>query len=122
MDYQKLSLRQIYYEAEVIAHDAQSHFGYMNSQQLNWKPSAYSWSIAQCLDHLISINGAFYPTFNRILKGEHKRALRHRLPFLPAMFGRMMVKALSPNSQLKFKASDATQPSSSSINPQIVDR
>jgi len=122
MEYQNLTLTQIYDEAEVIAGDAKAHFGQLNSRQLNWKPAADSWSVAQCLDHLISINREYYPTFNGILNGEHRLALIHRLPFLPAMFGRMMVKALSPNAQRKFKAPGSAQPSSSSIDPQIVDR
>jgi hypothetical protein len=45
----------------------------------------------------------------------------HRLPLLPALFGRFMVKALSPNSSQKLKAPATAQPSSSSIDPQIVE-
>lgn len=122
MDYQNLTLPQIYHEAEAIAGDAKTFFGHLNTQQLNWKPSADSWSVAQCLDHLISINREYYPVFERILKGEYRKTMLHRLPFLPAVFGRMMVKSLSPNSNQKFKAPGAAQPSSSSIDPQIVDR
>jgi hypothetical protein len=44
------------------------------------------------------------------------------MPFLPAIFGRLMVKTLSPDSQRKFKAPGAARPSSSSIDPQIVER
>ena len=69
MEYQNLTLKQIYFEAEVIAGDAKAHFDHLNSRQLNWKPADDSWSFAQCLDHLISINGEYYPTFNRILNG-----------------------------------------------------
>ena len=48
-----LTLPQIYDEAEVIADDAKANFGHLNSQQLNWKPAADSWRVAQCLDHRI---------------------------------------------------------------------
>ncbi len=122
MDYQTLALPQIFAEAEAIAGDAKTLFGHLNSQQLNWKPGADSWSVAQCLEHLISTNREFYPVFDRILNGERRRSLLQRLPFLPGLFGRMMVKALSPNSHQKFKAPISAQPSSSSIDPQIVDR
>lgn len=121
MDYQNLTLSQIYDEAEAIAGDAKALFGHLNSEQLNWKASADSWSVAQCLDHLISINREYYPVFDRILKGDYKKTVLHRLPFLPAFFGRVMIKALSPNSRQKFKAPGAAQPSSSSIDPQIVE-
>jgi DinB family protein len=122
MDYQKLTLPQIYDEAEAIAGDAKSLFGHLNSEQLNWKPAADSWSVAQCLDHLISINREYNPTFDRILKGEYRKTFLHGMPILPALFGRLMIKALSPEAQRKLKAPGAARPSSSSIDPQIVDR
>jgi DinB superfamily len=122
MDYQKLTLPQIFDEAESIAGDAKTLFGQLNTQQLNWKPAADSWSVAQCLDHLITINREYYPVFDRIVSGGYRKTLLHRLPFLPAVFGRMMVKALSPNSHQKFKAPGVAQPSSSTIEPQIVER
>jgi len=122
MNYRNLTLPQIYDEAEAVAGDAKLLFGHLNSEQLNWKPADDSWSVAQCLDHLISINHEYYPVFDRILKGEYRKTFLHGMPFLPAFFGRLMVKILSPDSQRKFKAPGAAQPSSSSIDPQIVDR
>jgi hypothetical protein len=122
MDYQNLTLSQIFDEAEAIAGDAKTLFGRLNSQQLNWKPAADSWSVAQCLEHLITINREYYPTFDRILKGEYRKTLWRRTPFLPAIFGRLMIKALSPNSAQKLKAPGVARPSSSSIDPQIVER
>jgi hypothetical protein len=122
MNYQTITLPQIYDEAEAIAGDAKTFFGHLNSAQLNWKPAADSWSVAQCLDHLISINREYYPVFDRILKGEYRKTSLHRMPFLPAFFGSVMINAVSPGSQRKFKAPGAARPSSSSIDPQIVDR
>jgi DinB superfamily len=122
MDYQNLTIPQIYNEAEAIAGDAKALFGHLNSEQLNWKPAADSWSVAQCLDHLISANHEYHPVFDRILKGEYKKTFLHGMPFLPAIFGRLMIKTLSPDSHRKLKAPGAARPSSSSIDPQIVDR
>jgi uncharacterized damage-inducible protein DinB len=122
MDYQNLTLPQIYDEAEAIAGDAKTLFGHLNSEQLNWKPAADAWSVAQCLDHLASANYEYYPVFDRILKGEYRKTFLHGMPFLPAFFGRVMIKAVSPESRRKFKAPGAARPSSSAIDPQIVDR
>lgn len=122
MNYQTLTSPQIFEEAEAIAGDARTLFGDLNEQQLNWKPDATSWSVAQCLDHLISSNREFFPVFDRILKGEHRTALLHRVPVLPGILGRLMVKALSPDSYQKFKAPDTSRPSSSSIDSRIVER
>lgn len=122
MDYVNLSLPEIFDEAEAIAADAQTLFGHLSAEQINWKPGADEWSVAQCLEHLVSINREYFPVFTRILRGEHRKTLLHRAPLLPAVFGRMMVKALSPNFHQKLKAPAVARPSSSSIDPQIVDR
>jgi len=122
MDYQNLTLPQIYDEAEAVAGDAKALFGHLNAEQLNWKPAPDSWSVAQCLDHLITINQEYYPVFDRVLNGEYRKTFWRGMPFLPAIFGRLMVKALSPDSQRKLKSPGAARPSSSSIDSQIVDR
>jgi hypothetical protein len=122
LDYQNLTLPQIYNETEVIAGDAKTLFGPLNPEQLNWKPSADSWSVAQCLDHLISSNHEYDAVFDRILKGEYRKSFLHRMPFLPAFVGRMLITAMAPDSQRKFKAPAMAQPSSSSIDSQIIDR
>lgn len=40
---------------------ASLEFSNISSEQLNWKPSAESWSIAQCLDHLIIADSSYFP-------------------------------------------------------------
>jgi hypothetical protein len=122
MDYVNLSLPEVFDEAEAIAADAKTLFGHLNPQQVNWKPGADEWSVAQCLEHLIAANRAFSPQFDRILSGEKKATLWERMPILPGFFGKMLVKSQSPNSHQKFKAPNLAQPSASTVDPQVVDR
>jgi hypothetical protein len=122
VNYRTLTLPQIYDEAEAIGGDARTLFGHLTREQLNWKPAADSWSVAQCLDHLISTNLEYYPVIDRLLKGEYRKTFLHRLPFLPSFWGRMLIKMVSPDSTRKLKAPGAARPSSSSIDPQIVER
>ena len=122
MDYRALTLPQVYSEAEAIGRDAPALFGYLTAEQLNWKPAPDSWSVAQCLDHLIAINRAYYPTFDQVLRGEYKKTLTHRLPFLPRVLGRVMISALSPVVKQKYRAPNTARPSTSSIDPTIVAR
>ena len=104
VDYVSLPWAEVLDEADAIAADANTLFGHVNAQQINWKPSADRWSVAQCLEHLIAINREYYPQFDQMIKGEKKTTLWQRMPVLPSLFGRMMVKALSPNSNQKLKA------------------
>jgi DinB superfamily len=122
MDYVRLPWAEVLDEADAIAADANMLFGHLDAQQINWKPGADRWSVAQCLEHLITINREYYPQFNQIIKGEKKTTLWQRMPVLPSLFGRMMVKALSPNFNRKLRAPETARPSTSAIDPQIVNR
>lgn len=122
IDYVNLSLAEVFDEAEAIAADAKTLFGHLSAQQLNWKPGASEWSVAQCLEHLIAANSAFHPQFDRIIAGENKPTLWERAPVLPGLFGKLLVKSQEPKSHQKFKAPTLAQPSSSAVDPQVVDR
>ena len=121
MDYRKLTLAETYAEAESIASDAQSFFGGLDAKQLNWKPSADAWSVAQCLEPLNKINRAYYPTFDQLLKGEYRHRLLHHVPILPRLFGGIMIEQLSPEVRKKYKAPPSARPAASSVDPSIVE-
>lgn len=118
----KLSLPQIYAEAEATAVDAQQLFGRLNAAQLNWKPSAAAWSVGQCLEHLMISNRGFFPQLEQIVKGEQRPTFWQRLPVLPGLFGRLLIKAVTPGAPRKLKAPARFQPAQSAIDPQIVNR
>jgi hypothetical protein len=63
-------------EAGAIAADAERVFGPLSREQLNWKRQADQWSVAQCFEHLIKINTAYFPQFRGIEEG--RRALMER--------------------------------------------
>jgi DinB superfamily len=118
--YTNLSLSEILAEAEAISHDAQAIFGTLTSQQIDWKPSAGSWSVGQCLDHLIAGNSSYFPQIDQIIRGEPRAWLWQNIPFLSGFWGRMLIKVLDPTSMKKYKAPKSFQPSASKIDPQIV--
>jgi uncharacterized damage-inducible protein DinB len=116
------SLFELMAEAQAVASEAQQTFGDLSAQQINWKPSAAAWSIGQCFDHLIATNQGFFPTFDQIIKGEKKTTLWQRMPLLPGLWGKWLITSLSPDSRRKFKAPRSLQPSSSAIDPEIINR
>ena len=109
-------------EAEKIKEQAREAFGRFSSAQLNWKPAAEQWSIGQCLDHLILTNRPYFPVFERIAAGQQKRTPWQRVPLLPAIFGRLVINAVSPKSARKVKARQGFIPSSSAVDGQIVNQ
>ncbi len=117
-----MSLPEILVETDAIARDVQSTFGELNAEQLNWKPNPDAWSIAQCLDHLIVINGPMVLPFDQVVSGTKQTRFLERLSFWSGIWGRFMVKMLAPESSKKLKAPPTAVPSSSKIDPTIVDR
>lgn len=109
-------------EAEAIAADARRVFGQLSAEQLNWKPSAESWSIAQCFEHLIVINSDYFPILEKVANGEHRPTGKERLPLLPRLFGRLILSAVQPSATRKVKTNQKYQPSKSGIGANIVDR
>ncbi len=109
-------------EADSIARDVINRFGGLTFEQLNWKPSAQQWSIGQCLDHLITANLLYFPVLHEIASRSKRATLWERVPLLPGLFGRMLIKSLGPTSTRKFQAPANFRPSSSEIGAEIVER
>lgn len=107
-------------ELKIIAGEALQTFGGLTAQQLNWKPAPDEWSVGQCFEHLVVTNRSFYPTMEAIARGERKSNAWERLSPFSGMFGRMVLRALAPGSNRKFKAPRAIRPSSSEVDARII--
>jgi hypothetical protein len=110
------------HELGAIAGAVRNEFGGLTVEQLNWKPSPDRWSVAQCLDHLITGNREYFPIFDSIVSGRKKTAFLERLPLLPTLWGKFMIKSLDPKSTRKFKAPANLQPASSDLPAAIVEQ
>ena len=121
-DFTTLSLRETLAEAKAIAQDVPATFGGLNAEQLNWKPNAASWSVGQCLEHLIAANRAMFGPFDEVISGKKRTTFWERVPLLSGLFGKLMVKSLSPNakhliqtlSSLKLSGTKSLTPTSGS--------
>ena len=98
-------------ELAKTADDASEMFGALNADQLNWKLGEKSWSVAQCLDHLILTNEQFYPEFDKLAAGTRKNTFWQNVSPLTGFFGRFLIKAVTEDSK-KAKA-----PSKSIVPP-----
>ncbi len=108
--------------ANAITEEARAVFSGLTPQQLNWKPGPDRWSVGQCLDHLVTANGEYFPLFDAILNGTKKSAFWERVPGLPALWGRMMIRSVSPDSKPKLRAPKIFQPTASSVDGAILQR
>jgi hypothetical protein len=108
--------------ANAITDETLSDFGKLTAHQLNWKPSTDQWSVAQCFDHLVTANQTYFPLFDEVLSGEKKNTVWQGLPWLPAFWGKMVIKTVAPQTTRKRKAPTIFRPSSSNIDDDIIRR
>ena len=108
-------------DVRTIASDARSSFGGLSAAQLNWKPSAERWSIAQCFDHLITSNRGYLPIIESVRGGKKKTRFLERLPVLPGLAGKLLIKSLDPASTRKLKAPKNFEPAQSNISASVID-
>lgn len=121
-DYTALSLADVRTELDAIARDAQSVFGHLDERQLNWRPGPASWSVGQCFEHLLNANREMFASADAATGRAHPRTLWQRLPVLPGIFGRMLIRSQMPEAKRKFTAPPKAAPTSSAIDPRIIER
>ena len=105
--------------ANDVAADAKTTFGHLTPSQLNWKPSAERWSVAQCFEHLLTSNKGYLPIIDNVLAG-YKRTFWQSMPVLPGLMGKLLVKSMDPASTRKVKAPKRFQPAQSDISGSVI--
>ena len=108
-------------EMQKVAEDARTSFGSLSIEQLNWKPAEKSWSVAQCLEHLILTNREFYSEFDRLATGNRQNSFWENWSPFTGFVGRFLVKAVTEDSK-KAKAPSKKIVPPSEIPADIVDQ
>lgn len=108
-------------EMQKTSDDVRASFGGLSSDQLNWKPGEKSWSVAQCLDHLILTNEQFYPEFDKLAAGTRKNSFIENYSPLTGFFGRFLIKAVTEDSK-KAKAPSKSIVPPSELPADIVEK
>jgi hypothetical protein len=122
MDYATLSLADVRTGLDTVARETQSTFGGFDARQLNWRPGAARWSVAQCFEHLLLANRLMFKAAEDALNDTAPRTIWRRLPVLPGVLGRMLVRSQAPSTARRFTASPEAQPATSDISADIIQR
>src|SRR5947207_9780731 len=121
MKYTRLSVTEVRAALYDVARDAQATFGELDARQLNWRPGATQWSVAQCFQHLLTANTLILRAADTAF-GKSRRSVWQRLPLLPALFGSLLIRSQAPNTRGKFTAPVRAQPTASEIPADIIQR
>ncbi len=115
-------LTEILNEGKSISIVVKQKFGNLSSEVLNTKPSPDSWSVGQCLDHLIVLNSSYFEVLTQIESSTYKPSLWASLNPFSKMIGKMLLNALNPENKTKTKTQPVWEPAQSKIPEDIVSR
>ena len=107
-------------QLEDVTADVRESFSRLTSEQLNWKPAPDSWSVAQCLDHLIKSNEEFYPELDKLAAGTRKNTFWQSWSPLSGIAGAFLVSTLKKDGN-KVKTNQKMTPPSD-IGADILER
>jgi DinB family protein len=122
IDYTQLALPDIRAGLEDVAQRAQTTFGALDERQLNWRPDATGWSVAQCFDHLLTADRLMVRAVQDALNQVQSRTVWQRLPIWPRVIGRLLIRSQTPGATRKFTASPLATPTASDIHSDVMQR
>lgn len=121
-DYTTLSLAEVRTGLEGTGHEAQAAFGDLDARQLNWRPDAARWSVAQCFEHLLIANRLMFEAATAALDNTRPRTFWQSLPVVPGVLGRMLIRSQAPSATRRFTAPSLAQPAASDVAADIIPR
>jgi hypothetical protein len=119
-DLRHSDLSTVLAEGGLVADETKRVFGHLSAEQINWKPSGDEWSVGQCFDHLIISNRLLLTVIEEIRQGKRRRRAWERVPLLPRVFGKLLIRTLRADAGRKVKAPRALNPSASHIPAGII--
>jgi hypothetical protein len=122
MDYTTLSLAEVKDGLDHVAQETQATFGGFDARQLNWRADAARWSVAQCFDHLLTADRLMFRAAEDALNNARPRTIWERLPVLPGILGRMLIRSQAPGGARRFTAPSKARPATSNIAADIIQR
>jgi hypothetical protein len=96
-------------------------FGQMDIEIFNKKPNEKDWSIAEHIEHLITINSSYFPCFDDLLSTNYKVGFIARSKVLANLMGNAVLKSVSVNNPKKQKTFPIWEPSRSNFTMSLLE-
>ncbi len=108
------------FETEELARDAHEMFAALLPAQLNWKPQPGSWSIAQCLDHIIRLNNLYFRAIENNLKPAASSSRFANRKYRGGWFSNWFARQMGPGTERRIKTMGMFQPSGDEYSREIL--
>jgi hypothetical protein len=113
-------IEQLIAEIDAITESFKCEFGHLNGKQVNWKPDAHTWSVAQNIHHLMVINDTYSAIIEDIRKGTYTLPWIARFRFVVSFFGNLILNSVKPDRKRKMKTFPVWEPSKSNLSEDIL--
>lgn len=112
---------QFIFETESLLKELKS-FHSLSDNQLNWKVTNDSWSIAECVDHLYVTNKLYFDEFEKQISQKQINTDCSKTPVKHKFFSKLIIKSVDPSNLKKVKTFTVFQPVSSIYSNDIFSR
>jgi len=86
-------------------------------QRFNYKPNPKSWSIAECMQHLLLVYSKYQPVLKSTFSKTNLPTTNSEVAYAPSWVGKQFMKFVNPDKIRKFPAPPAFQPTRGSSHP-----
>ncbi len=113
-------LEEKLHQIEKAVNTTVNAFSHLNAEQLNYKTDPKSWSIAQCLDHLMVTDKQYTSIIKKMVAGTYKPSFWAKMGIGSKFFGNFLIKTTAPIPDKKGKTIPSFEPSKSDLSADIV--
>lgn len=107
---------------DTITKDVIDSFTGIPLEKLHLKPNPKTWSIAENIEHLITINKTYFPIFEKLQNGAYQGAFIGRFSFFTNLFGDMIFRSVSDGGKKKQKTFPLWEPKINDGDTSILER
>lgn len=99
---------------------AEDNFFNLTREQLNWRPSVDTWSIAQCLEHLVITKRLYFDDLQAIASGTYQMTLWEKHNPLSGLLGKVLRNQMKEQVNRKLAAPQILIPASSAYELHLL--
>jgi len=99
---------------------AKKSFSHLSDIQLNWKPHPDSWSVGECLSHLVNSNDLYLDKIENILNS-FPTGSEKDFPYEQSFLGKLIAKGVDPSNLKKARTFKEFFPDKSDVQKNIID-
>lgn len=103
-------LRTLDDEAQQNIDRVRALFDSLTKEQITWKPDPNTWSIAECIEHLIVTDSQYIPNLTDALERAEGKRGGGDASYRPGFFAKKFINAAGENGKLKLKAPTKFRP------------